>query len=242
MVQTDARDAARAVALAQAAVATHDPQPTGPRHVVTLPLLVLFAAEALAPGPRLLYLHLWTSVRGLTKTPLPSWFYHTDTQLTRETARSAASLLRARRALREAGLLFTTTNQGCPYHRTYYHLRFPCPLPDDAPPYRQVIWAHELEDNGHPCTPLEAWAKIPDRDPEAARAGDLARLIAQTPRALHALRLSHATRIPEVSPWLYRQLEWADPELYQPELLARTLIASGQQCLPFTPETGPPSC
>lgn len=234
----DARAAARAVAHAQRAVLDESPRRNAPQAVVTLPILAVFAAETLAPSPRALFLHLWTSARSLTNAPLPWWFWHTDTQLRRETGLSAATLLRCRRTLRAADLIFTTTNQGCPYHRTYYHLRFPCPLPPTSPTNRTAVWADEVAHNGLPATPFEAWTHLPERADEARPAGELVRAIAQTPHGLHAHRLRLATRIPEVSPWVYRQLEWAEPALYQADVLTRIYAASGQQSLNFAPETG----
>lgn len=236
----DARAAARAVAHAQRAVLDQTPRRNAPQAVVTLPLLSIFAAETLAPSPRALFLHLWTSARSLTNAPLPWWFWHTDAQLTRETGISARTLLRCRNTLRDAGLLYVTTNQGCPYHRTYYHLRYPCPLPAASPPNRTAVWAAETAHNGHPASPFDAWTHLPERADEARQAAELVAAIATTARQWQDHRLRLAARIPEVSPWLYRQLQWAAPELYQADVLARTYAASGQLSLAYTPETEPP--
>ena len=224
-----ARADARAIARGQRALLepTHPPR-RAPRHIAYLPLAALYASEGLPAAARALYLHLWMTGRLVTgNKPLPPWFWHTDAQLERETGASPATLLRARRALRAANLINHTTNQGEQRPTpTWYFLRFPLEIPDHIEPHRRPVFADEWEANGHPPTPLRAWAMLVTQ--AAPAAAEIARDIEQTPPGLAHLRLDLAARIPEVSPWLYRQLIWAAPELYRPRSVPKTQLAFGE--------------
>lgn len=252
MLKTDARETARNVLNAQrlALSPDHPPQRTAPFHVAVLPLLAIYAAEQLPTAAARLYLHLWQAARTYTQRPLPWWFYQTDRQLTATLGLSPASLLRARRAIRDADLAFYTDNQGLVPIHTYYHLRFPVqPARDPERNWRLQMWADEVTANGNAATPLEAWSHLPHAQlpwpamkPSAVPHAHLLALdLLDTPPGLQHHRRALATRIREVSPWYYQQLRWAEPELYLSDAQARTSRNSGQPCLPFTPATEQPS-
>jgi hypothetical protein len=241
---TDSQAAARHVAQRQRHLLEHPrtPAPRAPEHVVLLPLLAIHAAAHLPTSPRLLFLHLWTTARAVTHRPIPTWFYHTDAQLTRETGLSTRTLARCRADLEDRALVWHTDNQGQGKVETYWHLRWPCPLAPDAPRWIMTTWADEHAASGEPLTRLQAWAELARYAPMMPPlARTLALELVRVPPGLLDLRLRYASEIAEVSSWLYHQLAVYAPELYRRDVVHRTLIASGQQCLSFTPETALPS-
>lgn len=245
MVTTTADPAAGARAIMRAQTRLlhlpPDPAPPAPVHVVTLPLLLLHHAETLEPSPRLLLLHLWTVARAVTKQPIPSWFWHTDRQWTRETGLSPRTLARARRVLEDRRLLLITDNQGQGKRETWYAPVWPPPPPPATHTYRLQVYADELAASGHPPSRLVMWTRL-------ARAADchptaraLALDLAATPAAPPEIRLRLAARLREADPWLARQLIWADADLYQTAVRCPTSILSGQLPLPSILATASPS-
>jgi len=187
-----------------------------PRNVAPIPLTAVYAARVLDTAPHLLYLLLWAALRRYTKDPSAMWFWCTDAQLTKDTGLSPATLLRARKAIRAADLAYITTNQGL-HGPTWYGMRFPIEIPDDAPPWILNLFADEIEHNGFPPTPLRSLAELARRlsTTESPEGALITAALANTPPHKADLRRAYARQLRGEHPWLHRQLEWAAPDLYR---------------------------
>jgi len=174
----------------------------------------------LTPSSQVLYMTMWRLAHRFTDFIANRWWSHTDDLLTINTGLSEASLKRARRSLREAGLAYITT-AGPEKRPTHYAIRWPLPLDHRADDYTRLIQAQELQAGGEPWTPIAAWLALAATvQSQHRKRGELSQIVAYaqevaaalSPRRPHLLRNS-ISRLREQDPWLLRQLlHWGAPD------------------------------